>query len=1346
MRTEQLRPLPELLRAAATRTGIAFADVRREVTHAELAARTERLAGHLADLGVRPADRVAVLLDGVAGVESVLAAVRAGAVAVPLDSTVDDRELHRLLAGASTVITDATGATRVSPRTLIVDGPYDGAALDYEMLATTDPISAARDGIDLDGVSFLCHTAGVTGSRRTVPSSQRNVLWSALGSYADVLSAAHRLLWALPLHCGVAHVFAAVATGASVWLAAGLNSTEVRHALAEQQSTVVAANAALLAQLQRVSPSVRFGLLVGPGRPNTRLPLLTVYTITEAAGPVAMSRPGNDGLVPLPGVIVRLADDGEILVSGPTVPAGWYHTGDLGTVDEAGRLTVTGRATDLIRVADEVVRLEQIDAALRSVEGVRDAAIAGGPVAYVVADGVDAVDLFAACRAALPAAAVPAELYGVRAIPRTATGSPLRHRLPGLPARLLGVAAGTHDTLFAQHWEPLPEPAATPGDWAVAGPAELTSGIDAPGFVVDDADTLAALVVAWLAEHTDPRLVLLTHGATHAGGYAPDPARAVAWGVGRAQQLRHPGRLVLVDADAVTEDLLAAAVASGEEELAVRAGELLRPNYTSVPAASAGPPLHGAVVVVGGDEALAHHLVEAHEVTELTTSLDEHPVNAVIGVDLSAAEAMALHEASLAHPLSAFVLLSAGTDAAATAVGEALVRHRHALELPAVAVTWTRPGFTELPASWRPGMLDAALAATEPCVVAGLRGAQAADAVRAALRERVLAADDRRQVLRDVVHQEITGVLGKPVQELALDWVTTVRLCTRLCVATGLDLPAHVVTDHPTPDALADHLLDLLDIAPAPEPAETPRWQEHPVAIVAMGRVEPSSWRGPDTAVFASGSAAALSLAIQAVSSGDCTTAVAGMLVLESLPVATANGHPVLAVLRASTRSAVDSKSVVEAIMGARGQTVALPGMTIEAAPPIEPLTAPPVIPWLLSAETEQALREKAAWLASTVGDVDVAAVGAALPRSEPARHRAAAVGADRAELLAGLASTPSTVATEDPVAFLFTGQGAQHVGMGTELAATFPVFAEAFGEACAALDPHLPRPLTEVLNTEALHETEFAQPALFALEVALFRLLESWEVHPDYVAGHSVGELAAAHAAGVWSLADAAHLVAARARLMQALPRGGAMVAVEATEAEVAPLLSPTVAIAAVNGPTSLVLSGESAATLAAAEELADRGRKTQPLPVSHAFHSPLMTPILPKFEAIAATIPHHPPTIPLISTMTGTEADLTPRYWAEQTRSPVRFTDAVTTLTTRGVRTFVELGPDAVLTPMTEDCAPTTTAIPTLRAKNPETRAITEAFGHLFTRMSTVDGRAFFPHITPADLPERPSTHRSA
>ena len=281
----------------------------------------------------------------------------------------------------------------------------------------------------------------------------------------------------------------------------------------------------------------------------------------------------------------------------------------------------------------------------------------------------------------------------------------------------------------------------------------------------------------------------------------------------------------------------------------------------------------------------------------------------------------------------------------------------------------------------------------------------------------------------------------------------------------------------------------------------------------------------------------------------------------------------------------------------------------------------------------------------------------------------------------------------------------------------------------------------------EDLTRTEVAQPALYAVSLTLAQVARDVGLTPDYVAGHSVGELAAAHVAGVWSLADAAHLVAARGRLMQALPTGGAMVAVEATETEVATLLSPAMAIAAINGPTSLVLSGESAATLAAAEELADIGRKVSQLAVSHAFHSPLMTPMLPKFEAIAETIPHHTPKIPLVSTLTGEIVVPTPRYWAEQARSPVRFAAAVATLAARGVRAFVELGPDTTLTTMTRDCVPDElTTIPTLTAKHPETRTIAAAFGHLFTIGSTVDGRSFFPHATPIDLPPYPSEHRSA
>ncbi|MYW21770.1 acyltransferase domain-containing protein, partial [Streptomyces sp. SID2955] len=264
---------------------------------------------------------------------------------------------------------------------------------------------------------------------------------------------------------------------------------------------------------------------------------------------------------------------------------------------------------------------------------------------------------------------------------------------------------------------------------------------------------------------------------------------------------------------------------------------------------------------------------------------------------------------------------------------------------------------------------------------------------------------------------------------------------------------------------------------------------------------------------------------------------------------------------------------------------------------------------------------------------------------------------------------TPHTgvlgTATDGRLAFLFSGQGSQLPGMGSRLAAAFPAFAAAFDEVRAHLDPLLGRPLADVLDSaELLARTEYTQPALFAVEVALYRLLESFGVRPDLLAGHSVGEFAAAHAAGVLGLADACTLVAARGRLMQALPEGGAMIAVQAAEDEVAPLLGDGVGIAAVNGPTSVVVSGPAGP----ARALAARFGRTRELAVSHAFHSALMEPMLAEFHEIAASLSYGTPRIPLVSALTGAPAapdELSaPGYWVRHAREAVRFADAVTAL----------------------------------------------------------------------------------
>ncbi|MET9296380.1 SDR family NAD(P)-dependent oxidoreductase [Streptomyces sp. NPDC003077] len=417
-----------------------------------------------------------------------------------------------------------------------------------------------------------------------------------------------------------------------------------------------------------------------------------------------------------------------------------------------------------------------------------------------------------------------------------------------------------------------------------------------------------------------------------------------------------------------------------------------------------------------------------------------------------------------------------------------------------------------------------------------------------------------------------------------------------------------------------------------------------------------------------------------------------------------------------------------------------------DAAGPSETVTVaaqPPVLPWVLSAKTEAALRAQAARL---LGALDASFssgdVGWSLATSRAALDvRAAVVGESREELLDGLrelaadkSSAGVVIGRPRPgkVGFLFSGQGSQRVGMGRELYASYPVFAAAYDEVCAHLDV--------AVDGDDLSQTGVTQPALFAIEVALFRLLESWGVRPDYVAGHSVGEIAAAHVAGVLSLADAAKLVSARASLMQALPSGGAMIAIQATEDEVLPHLTEDVGIAALNGPQSVVISGAEDAVTAVAEVFTAQGRKTSRLKVSHAFHSPLMDPMLDEFAAIARSLSYAEPSIPVVSNVTGALAEPhTADYWVRHVREAVRFADGVRTLHDLGVTTFVEIGPGGVLTALAQGCLPDEDplTVPALRTDRPEPQALTTALAQLHVHGVSPDWRAFFPGAQRVELP---------
>ncbi|MGH3166492.1 MAG: beta-ketoacyl synthase N-terminal-like domain-containing protein, partial [Trebonia sp.] len=444
-------------------------------------------------------------------------------------------------------------------------------------------------------------------------------------------------------------------------------------------------------------------------------------------------------------------------------------------------------------------------------------------------------------------------------------------------------------------------------------------------------------------------------------------------------------------------------------------------------------------------------------------------------------------------------------------------------------------------------------------------------------------------------------------------------------------------------------------------------------------------------------------------------------------------------------------------------------GQPILAAGPNRPDAAATTVPrtpvaWVLSGHGAAALRGQAARLRDHLAsrpDLDPASVALSLAASRSVlSDRAVLIADGNDDFASGLAAlaegrpagitvtgTSSTAGADDGgegrLAYLFSGQGSQRPGMTRELYRAFPEYAEALDAVCAHFDPRVRDLLLSDDNSGSalLDQTGYTQPALFAVEVALFRLLRRCGVAPDFLLGHSVGELSAAHVADVLSLPDACALVDARARLMQSLPATGAMIALDASEDQVLSLLrgqEQRMSIAAVNGPRSVVISGDEDAVTEIAAGWRAEGHRIKRLAVSHAFHSPHVDGMLAEFREVAQELSFAPPAIPVVSNVTGELADAgqlcDPAYWVEHARQAVRFADGVSCLRAHGTSMVIELGPGGVLAALARELlspaeASSSTAVPVLRADRPEVTSLLTALAHCHVRGLAVEWTALLP-----------------
>ncbi|WP_051796694.1 type I polyketide synthase [Kibdelosporangium aridum] len=1044
----------------------------------------------------------------------------------------------------------------------------------------------------------------------------------------------------------------------------------------------------------------------------------------------------------------RDGSEGEIWVRGPNLllgyhnqpgalRGGWYRTGDLGRL-EYGHLAVTGRLTDRIVRGGEKVDPAEVEQVLRGLPGVRDAAVVARPhpllgevpVAFVVPAQrtLDPAGLIRACAAVLSAHKVPDEILVAPAIPRTAIGKPRRHMLRQalaaterpLDAELarlveivqaeitaIGGSTGDPDTAFA--------------DLGVTSMSAMTlwhrlslrTGLTLPTTLVWDHPSPAAV-----AAYLDSRL----HGSAPATAMPrprpeAEPVAIVAVGCRYPGGVRSPEdlwRLVADGVDATSE--FPADRGWDVTKLYHPDPDRIGTTYTRrggflTDAADFDPVFFG----ISPREALATDPQQRLllEVAWETLERAGIPATAVrgtsTGVFVGLMHAGLYGRRALPHELEAHLAIgSAGSVASGriayvlglrgptmtvdTACSSSLV----AMDLAAKALragecTLALAGGATVMASPQPFIAFSRQRGLSPdgrcrSFAAGADGTAWAEGVGLVLLEKL--ADARRNghpvlaVLRgsavnsDGASNGLTapsGAAQRDLIELAL-------------AGAGLrSSDVDVIEGHGTGTALGDPIEAGALLA-------TYGQDRDPADPALLGSVKSNLGHTQAAAGIAS--------VIKMIEAMRHAELPRSLYADEPSPHVDWSTGAVRLLDRARPwprrerprRAAISSFGI--------GGTNA--HVIIEESPETE---APhgearwTAAPWLVSGSDEAGLRAHAQRLADALAGateestVDIA-FSLATTRT-PLTHRAAVLSGGVTGLrdLARGAENPTlrtAIARSNPkVALLCAGQGAQRAGMGRALAVAFPVFDKVFTEVCDEFTPWLDRPLREVIDEAGLLDrTDYAQPALFAFEVALHALLTEYGVRPDYLVGHSIGELAAAHIAGVFSRADAVRLVAARGRLMAALPPGGAMIAVRAPVDEVSRHLPDRVAIAAVNGPESVVLSGDEAAVT----ELAARiGHPATRLRVSHAFHSPLVDPILAEFRSVAESVTYHRPSVAVVSTVTGRpepDALATADYWVRQARETVRFADAAGWLAEAGVTVFVEAGPSAALSTLAEEC----------------------------------------------------------